>query len=158
MSTSTPLAAPLFELEGAAASTHLASWVSGISYTLGLLMVAQDRINVAPEQSPAISLTVVLVLVAIFMATQVAQRHLNVVASHLATTGIFSYSRNPIYMMFLLPLASLALLSLSAAVLAIAIYVTVMNLTVIRQEERDLSQAYGQKYADYAAKVPRWIL
>ncbi len=166
MSPPTQFAEPLFELKGTAAKIDLSAWISGVSYSLGLLFVAQDRINVSPEQSPAISFTLIMVLVTFFVTVMMIQRHmrLSILANtfgaptQLVTTGIFKYSRNPIYVAFLLPLASLALLSLSASVLAIAIYVTAMNLTVLRKEERDLSQAFGKTYSEYAAKAPRWIL
>jgi protein-S-isoprenylcysteine O-methyltransferase Ste14 len=159
-------AEPLFELKGVAAKIDLSAWISGVSYSLGLVLVIQDRVNVWPEQSPAISFSLVMVMVVFFIAAMMVQRHMRIslLASNfgsplrLVTSGLFQLSRNPIYVAFLVPLASLALLSLSAAVLATAFYVTAMNLTVLRKEERDLSQAFGQTYADYAAKVPRWIL
>lgn len=166
MNTPIHFAEPLFELKGSASKIDLSAWISGVSYSLGLLLVAQDRVNVSPEQSPAISITLVMVLTVFFATVIMIQRHMRIsilansfgAPTQLVTSGIFKYSRNPIYVAFLLPLASLALLSLSAAVLAIAFYVTAMNLTVLRKEERDLSQAFGKTYAEYAAKVPRWIL
>ena len=32
-----------------------------------------------------------------------------------------------------------------------------MNLTVLRTEERDLTELFGHAYTAYAVKVPRWI-
>ena len=77
---------------------------------------------------------------------------------HLVTSGIFGYSRNPIYVAFFIPLASIAVFSISGAIAAIALYVLAMNLTVIRKEERDLLAAFGDEYAHYLSSAPRWLI
>ena len=33
-----------------------------------------------------------------------------------------------------------------------------MNLTVIRKEERELMQAFGDEYKDYLKHTPRWVM
>jgi protein-S-isoprenylcysteine O-methyltransferase Ste14 len=165
MMSQTGMAEPLLELDRRTSKIDLSAWISGVSYTLGLVFVAHDRINVSPNQSPAITIGLAASVIAFFVAVMLIQKHMRLslrattygAPAQLVTTGIFQYSRNPIYVAFLVPLASLALLSLSAAVLATAIYVTAMNLTVLRKEERELSLAFGEQYAAYTAKVPRWF-
>ena len=43
------------------------------------------------------------------------------------------------------------------AAASIVIYVTLMNLTVIRREEQDLQDAHGDDYTNYRKAVPRWF-
>ena len=73
------------------------------------------------------------------------------------TTGIHTFTRNPIHLAFFLPLASLAYFSPDTAAASIVIYVTLMNLTVIRREEQDLQDAHGDDYTNYRKAVPRWF-
>ena len=59
---------------------------------------------------------------------------------------------------FFMPLASLAYFSTYTAAASIIVYVTAMNLTVIRTEERDLQQSFGNAFRDYCTAVPRWFV
>jgi protein-S-isoprenylcysteine O-methyltransferase Ste14 len=116
------------------------------SYPLGLMLVFDAYV---------IFLAAVLLL----------QRHMRLALSattfgkpnDLTTTGVFQYTRNPIYVAFLLPLASLAVFSVAAAAVAIAVYIAAMTTFTIRKEERDLRNIFGQSYVNYAARVPRWL-
>lgn len=76
----------------------------------------------------------------------------------LVTGGVFRFSRNPIYVAFFLPLASLGWYSLPVAVAVTAVYVTAMNRFVIRHEEAHLTALFGKAYADYRAATPRWLV
>jgi protein-S-isoprenylcysteine O-methyltransferase Ste14 len=141
------------------------AWISGLSYATGLALIGRARLEseIANGGSALILLPLAYI---VFLATVLLiQRHmrLSLLANsfgnpkYLVTSGIFNYSRNPIYVAFFLPLASLAVLSLSAAISAIAIYILAMNLTVIRREERDLLNAFGRDFAVYLTKAPRWL-
>jgi protein-S-isoprenylcysteine O-methyltransferase Ste14 len=77
--------------------------------------------------------------------------------SELKTSGIFKFTRNPAYLAFFLPLATLGYFSLETAAASIVIYVTAMNLTVIRKEEQDMHNALGEVYSNYRNAVPRWF-
>lgn len=79
-------------------------------------------------------------------------------ADRLVTGGVFAISRNPIYLgnTVLLIGAALALPSLwmaAGALLAAAL----VDRLAIRREERHLAARFGQAFADYAGRVPRWI-
>ena len=71
--------------------------------------------------------------------------------------GVFRYSRNPIYVAFLLPLASLAWYAPLAAMTAIALYMWTMTRWVIATEERQLQAQFGAAYTAYRAATPRWL-
>ena len=75
----------------------------------------------------------------------------------LVTSGAFAYTRNPIYAAFFVPLAAYAIISPLAAALGIAVYIALMNKVVVRREEAELLRVYGASFADYAARVPRWL-
>jgi protein-S-isoprenylcysteine O-methyltransferase Ste14 len=75
----------------------------------------------------------------------------------LCTSGIFKYSRNPIYLAFLIPLAAICIYSVVAGALAIAAYVATMTVFVIRGEEKGLGVMFGADYQTYLATTPRWL-
>lgn len=75
----------------------------------------------------------------------------------LVTTGPFAYSRNPIYLAFALPLASLAAYSLAGAALGLVLYFLAMTFFVVRPEERALRRGFGDAFDAWAARTPRWI-
>ena len=75
----------------------------------------------------------------------------------LIVDGPFRYSRNPIYSLFLLPIAALGIYSLSAAFVTATVYVWTMNRFVIGAEEFSLATQFGDDYLRYAAKTPRWL-
>jgi protein-S-isoprenylcysteine O-methyltransferase Ste14 len=162
----TTLARPLFELKGRASFIDLSAWISGLSYAAGLALVGPERI-LTTLLTGGYSLLALPAAYAVFlMSVLIIQRHmrLSLLANtfgspqRLVTSGIFQYSRNPIYVAFLLPLASLAILSPAAAIASIGIYVLATNLTIIRKEERELLAAFGNEFGDYLTKAPRWVL
>ncbi len=108
-------ATPLFELTGRAGRIDLSAWISGLSYGFGLFMAGDALASAVANGSSLIWLlpaTYALFLLSVLLI----QRHMRL--SFLASTfgkpqalvisGMFRYSRNPIYVAFLLPLASLA--------------------------------------------------
>lgn len=160
------LQAPLIELKGALNRIDLSAWVSGLSFACGLGL-AHSPAMTAEIVSFGPGMYVATAAFLAFLASVLAiQRHmrLSLLANtfgsprRLVTGGVFRFSRNPIYVAFFLPLASIAYFSLAAAIAATAIYVLAMNLTVIRKEERDLYQAFGAEYAHYLRTVPRWVI
>jgi protein-S-isoprenylcysteine O-methyltransferase Ste14 len=74
-----------------------------------------------------------------------------------SNSNLYKFTRNPKYLAFFLPLASLSYFSLETAIASIVIYVTAMNLTVIRAEERDMQDTHGEAYTAYRNAVPRWF-
>jgi protein-S-isoprenylcysteine O-methyltransferase Ste14 len=165
MQTKAKFPKPLFELRGRASFIDLSAYVSGVSYAAGLIIAGPARIR-SEIISGGPALYVLLASFAAFIAAVLLiQRHMGFSLTvntfgkprHFVTDGIFRYSRNPVYVAFLLPLASLAVLSVTAAVAAIGLYVLAMNVTVIRTEERDLAERFGEEFAAYVAKVPRWL-
>lgn len=79
-------------------------------------------------------------------------------ASALVTSGIFAYSRNPMYLAMLLILVALGLGFGNAfnALLAAA-FVAFMNRFQIIPEERALLKIFGKAYQQYCLNVRRWL-
>ncbi|WP_019934259.1 methyltransferase family protein [Oceanimonas smirnovii] len=79
-------------------------------------------------------------------------------ASSLVTTGVFAYSRNPIYLGDALLLLAWALWLQSWPALAgPVLFVAYMNRVQIAAEERALALRFGKAYTDYCNRVRRWL-
>ena len=79
-------------------------------------------------------------------------------ASRLITTGVFRFSRNPIYLGDLLLLAALAVVLGNAINLVwLGLFVCYINRYQIAPEERALTALFGEAYLQYCAKVRRWL-
>jgi len=76
----------------------------------------------------------------------------------LISTGIYRYSRNPVYLGMLIILlgAALALGSLSPFVL-IPVFFVIIQQGYVRHEERFLEKIFGEEYLRYKACVRRWL-
>ena len=79
-------------------------------------------------------------------------------SSYLLKEGLFSYSRNPIYlgMIFFLFGLWFVLGSLTPLVI-IPVFIWLIQGQFIRQEEKMLEKKFGSEYEEYKAKVRRWI-
>lgn len=77
----------------------------------------------------------------------------------LATDGVFATSRNPIYLSFVVFMVAFAMVFASDWILVLAIpFIIVMHYGVIRREEAYLLARFGTPYAEYARRVPRYLL
>lgn len=76
----------------------------------------------------------------------------------LVTTGIYRYSRNPIYLGMTLIYVGLSLFADSILALAwLPLALIIMYNGVIRREERYLEAKFGEAYRAYRGRVRRWI-
>lgn len=76
----------------------------------------------------------------------------------LVTSGVYSISRNPIYLGMLLVILGLAVALASPAALVLsAVFVVFIDRFQILPEERALSVILGQEYLDYVRRVRRWV-
>ncbi|MDF1696997.1 MAG: isoprenylcysteine carboxylmethyltransferase family protein [Saprospiraceae bacterium] len=77
--------------------------------------------------------------------------------SELVTSGLFSYSRNPIFLGIMIANFGLFLIIPNAFTLLIVSLSTVSINTQIRLEEAFLEKSHGTAYINYRKKVRRWI-
>lgn len=79
-------------------------------------------------------------------------------ADRLVSGGVFALTRNPIYLGNTLLLLGVGLALPSAWMLAAALVAALLvDRLAIRREEQHLAARFGPAFADYAARVPRWI-
>ncbi len=79
-------------------------------------------------------------------------------ASALVTSGIFRFSRNPMYVGFTAMLVGWAVcLAAPWALVGPVAFVLFTNRFQIIPEERVMRDKFGQAYDDYQAQVRRWI-
>ena len=79
-------------------------------------------------------------------------------SSSVVSSGVYRVSRNPMYLGFFLALAGWALyLSHAAAVLLLPAFVAYMTQYQIKPEERALLAKFGSEFAQYMARVRRWV-
>ena len=74
------------------------------------------------------------------------------------TTGIYRFTRNPIYLGFLLMVIGVPLSSgLFWGVALAPFFIIVMNRLVIEREESYLARKFGNAYTSYTSQVRRWL-
>ncbi|WP_422879670.1 methyltransferase family protein [Noviherbaspirillum cavernae] len=79
-------------------------------------------------------------------------------ATSLVSAGIYAFTRNPMYLGFLLGLSGWAVyLSNAAAFLALPFFVLYLNRFQIAPEERALQTLFGGEFSAYRGRVRRWI-
>ncbi|MEO8743617.1 MAG: isoprenylcysteine carboxylmethyltransferase family protein [Lysobacteraceae bacterium] len=79
-------------------------------------------------------------------------------ASALVTSGVFRFTRNPMYLGLVLFLLGWAAYLCSAwALVGPVIFVLYISRFQIAPEERILSNLFGTAYADYRSRVRRWL-
>lgn len=79
-------------------------------------------------------------------------------SSSLVTTGVYRFSRNPMYLGFLLVLVGWsAYLANWVSALLLPVFVAYMNRFQIQPEERALTERFGQQFLAYAQSVRRWL-
>jgi len=80
-------------------------------------------------------------------------------ASALVTTGVYSMTRNPMYLGMLLLIVAWGFWLANAVglVLAPLAFVLYIDRVQIPREERALATAFGSDYTGYASRVRRWL-
>ena len=102
---------------------------------------------------------IVLMLLAV---VEMRKKHTTVVphrdASHLVTTGVFSRSRNPIYLGDALILAGLALRwEVPVALILVPLFMGTITQRFIVPEENRLRVKFRADFARYCGKTRRWV-
>ena len=116
---------------------HHGYWTGGVIIVLGVkvaiwaaISFRRQRTTIIPHQTP----------------------------TALITGGPFQHSRNPIYLADLLVLIGWGcILGAALPFLAAPLFIWIINARFIKPEETRLAQAFGAPYAEYCAKVRRWI-
>lgn len=78
---------------------------------------------------------------------------------NIITTGIYKYSRNPMYLGMAIALAGFALLyqgSISSFVIFV-LFLLISDYWYIRYEEKQMANTFGEEYTKYCKFTRRWI-
>lgn len=79
-------------------------------------------------------------------------------ATSMVTGGIYQYTRNPMYLGFLLMLLAYAFKLANPITLTLMpVFVIYMNRFQIKPEEAALAELFGPEYKTYQQQVRRWI-
>jgi protein-S-isoprenylcysteine O-methyltransferase Ste14 len=78
--------------------------------------------------------------------------------SAIVSSGIYGFSRNPIYIAFLIAVLATAIAANNAWLfLSIVLLFVLLQFGVVRAEERYLSGKFGTEYDEYRRRVRRWL-
>lgn len=79
-------------------------------------------------------------------------------SNQIVSSGIYGYTRNPMYLGMALTYVGLALWFRSSwAIIVLPVVILVIRSQVIAREERYLAQKFGDEYLAYKGKVRRWF-
>ena len=74
------------------------------------------------------------------------------------TSGVYRFTRNPIYLGFVLMLIGLPLNSGTVwGIVLVPVFIYLMNRLVIEREETYLGKKFGEVYTSYKSSVRRWL-
>ena len=76
----------------------------------------------------------------------------------LVTHGLYTYTRNPMYLGLVIALAGIAFfLNERWPWLALPVFAAVIQWRFIRYEEQQMETTFGSAYLDYKERVRRWL-
>lgn len=79
-------------------------------------------------------------------------------SNHLIDEGIFSRTRNPMYVGMSILIFGFSIFSTNILALFIPIiFMSIVRLVFIKREEQLMFEAFGKDYLEYKKKVKRWI-
>lgn len=73
------------------------------------------------------------------------------------TTGLYTFSRNPMYVGESLINISISIACVSWLFFLVAVIVAILEHKIVVSEERFCLKKYGDAYRDYMNRAPRWI-
>lgn len=117
--------------------------------------------NIKELSTSIIMLGIILIIVSIYMwCKAVIKDNIDkyIIKNKLLTTGIYSYTRNPIYSAFTILSLGLILISNNYYLLILPIlYYLFLTVLMILTEEKWLKEVFGSEYKEYKKKVNRII-
>lgn len=142
--------------------------LAAICVAIGLLAERYLPLPLLSEEKALLRIGLSLLLFALFglillFALRAFRRHETTVSPYgqpvcLVTSGIFRYSRNPIYLGLLLLVLGFAVAFNSVWLMAMTLLLfLLLQSGVIKPEERLLAARFGGAYQAYTKRVRRWL-
>lgn len=137
-----------------------------VAIVTGLLMWAVARSDLSPGPTLVAALLIATLGTTICLAGVLSFRRARTTvnplhperATALVDSGIYRFTRNPMYLGFaIILLAWAVLLGSLVALPGVAVFVLYMNRFQIRPEERALNALFGDEFSRYCARVRRWV-
>ena len=142
-----------------------------VAALFGLLMwcaapYLPDAMQLTIKWRTSLALVVLLAGVAICLAGVLSFRRARTTvnplkpetASALVSSGVYRYTRNPMYLGFATVLIAWSiLLAWPPALLGVLGFVMYMNIFQIGPEERALTSLFGREFTRYCSQVRRWL-
>ena len=123
-----------------------------------------SRISMAHWISAIIAGCLILIGIAVFTAGVRGFSHAatplptNQPARALVTSGVYRWTRNPIYLAFFLVYGGLGMVVRSPWILILTLpLIITIRYGVVAREETYLERRFGDSYRDYKARVRRWL-
>ena len=117
--------------------------------------------NIKELSTSIIMLGIILIIVSIYMwCKAVIKDNIDkyIIKNKLLTTGIYSYTRNPIYSAFTILSLGLILIANNCFLLILPVlYYLFLTVLMILTEEKWLKEVFGSEYEEYKKKVNRII-
>lgn len=141
----------------------VAALAAGVMYGIDRLAPAAE-VSI-PVRTPITTLLVAVALCIWLLSLLSFRRHATTTnpmspsgASSLVRSGVYRFTRNPMYLGMLLALTAWAVwLSNWLGFLVLAAFVAYITRYQIVPEERALADKFGSAFTEYAAQVRRWI-
>lgn len=123
------------------------------------LNIAKIALFITAVGLGAVGVFVMLVgVISFHRAKTTVNPHKPETATALVTSGIYRYTRNPMYLgMLLLLLAWAVYLSSPIALIGVLAFWLYIGHFQIRPEERALAALFGGAFSEYTARVRRWF-
>ena len=143
----------------------LAVWLVLAGVMLGVAYAAPG-LSFTLAGSSAIALALVALGIAVALAGVINFRNKRTTVNPLTPSassvivsgGVYRFSRNPMYLGFLLALTGWAVyLSNAGSMLLLPAFVAYMSQYQIKPEERALRAKFGNEFAQYMSRVRRWL-
>lgn len=137
-----------------------------VAIVFGLLMWGLSGVSPRYELTPWLAIVIALVGLTVCLAGVWSFRRARTTvnplhperASALVDTGVYRYTRNPMYLGFaVILLAWVLLLGSPAALLGVAGFILFMNRFQIAPEEQVLRRLFAGDFARYCGRVRRWL-
>ncbi len=164
MSATAPVSPALTEAEGVGADVPPPLLLAG-TLVAGLLLHRAFPFSILGRRSArAVGVALTLWGTALTVASVVAMQRAGTSpdpdrpTTALVEEGPFRRSRNPIYLSFIFLYSGLAWLANAVwPLLLLPSLVYALTRSQIEREERYLAERFGHRYAEYRARVPRWL-
>lgn len=102
-------------------------------------------------------LGIFLFFIGVFVIVFVIQSWISTKPNNPITSGIYKYSRHPMYISFFFSYIGISIASMSLLFLMITIIHISLTYFQAKSEEEYCISKYGKTYQDYKEKTPRWI-